>query len=249
MEFTLDSIRDIRLYQSKTGYRFSMDSVILASFVETPAVKRIADLGAGSGIIGLLLAKKYPVAAVTLFELQNSLAGLAARNIELNLLEERVSLVKTDIRTIKTLSDSNRRQFDVVVSNPPYRKERTGIISPDKEKAIARHEVTLKLSELADAASCLLRPKGRFFFIYHPERLSELINTLVERSLEIKRLRFVHSTCLSEAKMVMVEAIKDGKPGLNIAPPVFIYNTDGTYTEEMGKTGLKCEFNRSDRLA
>lgn len=235
MEFTLDSIRDIHLYQSKTGYRFSMDAVILSSFVNTAGVKRIADLGAGSGIIGLLLAKKYPVAEVTLFELQDGLAALAARNIRLNLLEERVHLLKTDIRTIKTLSDSNSSQFDVVVSNPPYRKERTGLISPDKEKAIARHEINLKLPELADAASRLLRPKGRFFFIYHPERLSELINTLLESRLEIKRLRFVHSTYLSEAKMVMVEAVKDSKPGLKIAPPAFIYNPDGTYTEEMEK--------------
>lgn len=235
MEFTLDSIRDIRLYQSKTGYRFSMDAVILSSFVNTPGVKRIADIGAGSGIIGLLLAKKYPVAKVTLFELQDSLAELASRNIRLNLLEERVNLLKTDIRTIKELSEGNPPQFDAVVSNPPYRRERTGIISPDKEKAIARHEINLKLSELADAAGRLLRPKGKFFFIYHPERLSELINTLHKNRLEIKRLRFVHSSCLSEAKMVMVETVKDSRPGLKIAPPVFIYNPDGSYTEEMVK--------------
>lgn len=234
MEFTLDSIRDIRLYQSKTGYRFSMDSVILTSFVNTPGAERIADLGAGSGIIGLLLAKKYPGAKVTLFELQDSLAGLAEKNISLNLLKERVCLFKTDIRTIKTMSGSNFRQFDVVVSNPPYRKEKTGLISPDKETAIARHEIKLKLSELATTASHLLRHRGRFFFIYHPERLAEIINTLGAQRLEIKRLRFVHSTSLSEAGMVMVEAVKEGRPGLKIAPPLFIYNADGTYTEEMG---------------
>jgi len=124
-EFTLDSIRDIRLYQSRNGYRFSVDALLLYSFVNVPRAKRIADLGAGSGILGLLLAKKYPDAHVSLFELQERLATLAKKNITLNSVGERIKLIKADIREITPCSPASGMDcFDIAVSNPPFRNRR-----------------------------------------------------------------------------------------------------------------------------
>ncbi len=248
--FTLNSIRDIRIYQNKNGYRFSVDALLLFSFINLPRVKKIADLGAGSGIIGILLAKKYPESEGTLIELQASLAKLAKRNIILNNLAERVKVIKADVKEfgVKSLElkyDNHFRfkthnselitlnSFDLVVSNPPFRKTNTGLLSIGDEKAIARHEIKLSLKDLLKASSSLLKHHGRLCIIHLPERLTEIIGTMKENGLEPKRLRFVHSHTYSEAKMVLIEAVKGGRTGLKTKKPLFIYNEDGTYTDEM----------------
>lgn len=236
MAVTLDTIRNIKLYQSKTGYRFSVDALLLYDFVNLKKVSAIADLGAGSGIVGILLAKKYPDAEVALFEVQNNLAMLAEKNIVLNSLEDRVKVIKADIREIKNVGASPiALSFDLVVSNPPFRILKSGRISTEEERAIARHEIKLKLHELVNAASYLLKAKGRFCIVYHPQRLSELMELLKKKDLEPKRLRFVYSHFLSEAKMVLLESVKGGRMGMKVDKPLYIYKEDGSYTEEMEK--------------
>ncbi len=233
---TLDSIKDIKLYQNKHGYRFSMDALLLYSFVNLQRVKKIADLGAGSGIIGILLAKKYINSEVTLIEIQKSLSGLAEKNVALNNLSDRVKILTADIKMFK---DKNPKiippnSFDLVVSNPPFRKVRTGRLTLGDERAIARHEIKLSLKDLAESSSRLLRHHGRLCIIHLPERLTEIIDVMRNYALQPKRLRFVHSNIYSEAKMVLVESVKGGNPGLKTEKPFFIYNVDGSYTDEMG---------------
>lgn len=232
MDATLDSIRDIRLYQPRIGYRFSVDSLLLYDFVNLKRVNSAADLGAGSGIVGILLAKKYPDANITLFELQDSLVRLAEENVVQNCLEDRIKVIRCDLRTLPALS-FEPHDYDLVVSNPPFRRLKSGLLNVEEEKAIARHEVKLSLHELIDAASYLLRVKGRFCIIYHPYRLLELMYILKKRDLEPKRLRFVHSNITSEAKMILLEAVKKGKGGINVDRPLYIYKQDGSYTEEL----------------
>jgi tRNA1Val (adenine37-N6)-methyltransferase len=235
MDITLDSIRDIRLYQSKKGYRFSVDALLLFDFVNLRKIERIGDFGAGSGIVGILLAKKYPDAAVTLFEIQDSLAVLAEKNIALNNLEERVKVIKTDISRIKLFHASfiASHSFDLLVSNPPFRRLKSGRISEGEEKAIARHEIKLGIHDLIDAASYLLKARGRLCIVYHPSRLLELLDILKRKNLEPKRLRFVHSHISSEAKMFLLEATKGGRAGLKVDKPFYIYKGDGSYTDEV----------------
>jgi tRNA1Val (adenine37-N6)-methyltransferase len=237
METTLDSIRDIQIHQSRNGYRFSIDALLLYSFVNLPTVKRIADLGSGSGIVGILLAKKYSQSQVILLELQETLVNLAVKNVKQNRLEERVTVVGCDIRKLGDRDTEGQilpgSSVDLVVSNPPFRRPKAGLISPEEEKAIARHEIKLGLPELISAARFLLRAKGRFVLIYHPSRLSELAETVKGKGMEIKRLRFVHSHAASEAKMVLVEAVKDGRRGIKVEKPMYIYHANGGYTEEV----------------
>jgi len=235
MDVTLDSIRDIKVFQSKKGYRFSVDALLLFSFVNLKKVKTIGDLGAGSGIVGILLAKKYPDAIVTLFEIQDSLVTLAQKNIALNDLEKRIKAKKIDIRRIQHAQESfiSQHSFDLLVSNPPFRKLRSGRISEGEERAVARHEIKLKLHDLIEAAAYLLRTRGRFCMVYHPSRLLEVLDILKSKNLEPKRLRFVHSHVSSEAKMILLEAVKGGRAGLKVDKPLYIYNDDGSYTEEV----------------
>ena len=231
VDITLDSIRDIQLYQPAKGYRFSVDALLLFEFVDLKTVRNIADLGAGSGIVGILLAKKYPHSQVTLFELQESLVSLAEKNSVLNHVNDRVKVVKCDLRKRALLSSPSR--FDLVVSNPPFRACKSGLLNSEEERAIARHEIMLKLDELADAAAAALKIRGRFCLIHHPNRLAELIVALKKREMEPKRLRFVHSSPATEAKMVLVEAVKGGRAGLKVETPSYIYNEDGSYSNEM----------------
>jgi len=228
-DLTLDTIRDVSIYQRREGYRFSLDAVLLYSFVHMKVVKSIADLGAGSGVVGLMLARKFPSATVTLVEMQKSLHGLALRNVELNGLSGRMSVLLHDLREPLSL-----RGLDLVVSNPPFRKPLTGRLSHGRERAVARHELELSLPALMRAASSVLRARGRFCLVYHPHRLSELLTELANAGLEPKRLRFVHGNEETEAKMLLLESVRGGRPGLKVEKPLFVYEPDcRTYTEEV----------------
>lgn len=238
---TLDFIRDVHIYQSKTGYRFSVDALLLYSFINLQRAKKIADLGAGSGIIGLLLAKKYPDSEVTLIELQKSLVKLAEKNTALNELEDRVHIINYDLKELTHNSSLVTHAsappvgncFDLVVSNPPFRRTRTGLVSNSDERAIARHEIKLSLQDLFNSASLLLKHHGRFCLIHLPERLAEIIRVMKGHSLEPKRLRSVHSSISTEAKMVLIEAVKGARSGMKIESPLVLYNEDGSYTKEL----------------
>lgn len=232
-EFTLDSIRDIRLYQPRSGYRFSVDSLLLFNFINLKRVERIADLGAGSGIIGILLAKKYNESTVSLFEIQPALLESARRNIEINSLQERVEALNVDMKEIPSFYPSLKSSFDIVASNPPFRKMKSGRINPYEGKAIARHEIAIDLQGLVTVSEFLLRPGGRLFIIYHPSRLSEVVIAFRKKGIEVKRLQFIHSNIFTEAKMVLVEGVRGGRTGLKVEKPFFIYNENGEYTGEM----------------
>lgn len=228
---TLDSIRDIKIIQKKRGYRFSVDALLLYSFVRIPHCRKIADLGAGSGIISILLAKKYPEAKVYAIEIQEGLAVLAVKNVTLNKLKGRVNVIKEDVKKLQGFF--NGKSFDLVVSNPPFRKAKTGLISPEEEKAIARHEIKITIDDTLRIGGFLLKDKGRIDLIYHPARLTELFSKMKSYQLEPKRLRFIHSREDTEAKMVLIESVKGGRTGLKVERPLYIYNMDGGYTREM----------------
>jgi|MudIll2142460700_1097286.scaffolds.fasta_scaffold249674_1 tRNA1Val (adenine37-N6)-methyltransferase len=232
-ETTLDGIRDVKVYQNRQGYRFSIDALLLSSFVNVRHAENIADLGTGSGIIGLLLARKYPRAKVLLVELQKSLYALAEKNIVLNNMEGRVEVLLADIKDMKETAQP--RFYDLVVSNPPFRKPESGRLSLGEEKAVARHELRLGFADLAETASHLLKARGRFSMIFHPERLLEVIDVLRRNRLEPKRTRFVHNDPKTGSKIVLIEAVKEGRAGLRVEKPLFIYNEKGKYTAELNE--------------
>ncbi|RMG69794.1 MAG: tRNA1(Val) (adenine(37)-N6)-methyltransferase [Nitrospirae bacterium] len=235
-DLTLDSISSIRLYQHKRGYRFSLDAVLLAGFIRLPLSSRmVADLGAGTGVIGLLVAKRYQRVRVKLVELQQGLYELCSRNILLNSLQNRVEAVQADILKIPEgcYPSVQAGSFDGVITNPPFRKPGTGKTSPYDERALARHEITLNLEGLLEASAYLLKNRGRFFIIYHPFRLSELVELMRKNRLEPKRMRFVHPNLEREANMVMIEAVKDGGVEMKVEKPLFVYEKPREYTEEV----------------
>lgn len=232
-EETLDTLIDgkLRLYQSRSGYRFSLDALLLAHFVMVRPGQRVVDLGAGNGTIALLLSQLHPTAALTGLEVQPAMAARARRAVALNRLDDRVAIVSADLREFAAHFAAS--SYDVVVSNPPFRKPSSGRLSPDREKQIARHEIKGAMADFLAAAAYLLRPKGRLALIYSAERSVELLAALRGAGLEPKRLRWVHSFAGAGALLVLVDAVKGGRSGVAVAPPLVVYRAAKEYSPEV----------------
>lgn len=225
------------VFQKKQGYRFSLDAVLLAGLTDLRAGARIVDLGAGCGIVALLLACRFPQCGLVGVESQAALAALAERNVRLNGLAGRIDIMAGRMENLS--QHFPPESFDVVVSNPPYRPLGSGRLNPVAEKAIARHELHGSLELVAQTATYLLPPGGRLALIYPVWRLVHLCQGLRDRRLEPKILRFIHSRQGEEAKLVWVEARKGGREEVKVLPPLLVYASQGRYTEEMAKI-LEC---------
>ena len=207
----------LEIIQSRQGYRFSVDALLLAEFVSVKSEDVVVDLGAGCGIISLFLAVKSEAAFVFGLELQEELASQAQRNIALNKLEDKIAVIRGDLRHLPLGS----RFAHVVVCNPPYRREKSGQINPDSIKAIARHELSTKVDDILSAGKTLLKPRGRLTLIYPSNRLAEIFEKMRIHGIEPKRLQIVFPSPSSHAKLAMIEGRLHGRSGLKILPPLF----------------------------
>lgn len=207
----------LRIIQSRQGYRFSVDALLLAEFVLIKDEGLVIDLGAGSGIISLFLATKRKVGFIVGIEFQKELASQAQRNVALNELERKIAIIQGDLRHLPLA----RGFADVVVCNPPYRQQRSGRINPDESKAIARHEIAANLDAILTAAKALLKPGGRLTLIYPANRLTEIFTKMRTEGLEPKRLQIIFPDSASYAKLALIEGRLQGKSGLKILPPIF----------------------------
>jgi tRNA1(Val) A37 N6-methylase TrmN6 len=216
---SIDEFMDgrLKLIQSKTGYRFSIDAILLSQFVTIKRGDRIVDLGTGCGIIPLILLLTRPVGHTFGLEIQKDLADQAARNTVLNGYENRMGVILGDIKHPPFAPSS----ADVVTCNPPYRPKNSGRINPDLQRAIARHEMLASLDDILNAASKTLKAKGKLAMIYPAVRLVEVLVRMRGFNLEPKRIRIVYPGMESEAKLALVEASLGGRRGLKVLPPLF----------------------------
>jgi tRNA1(Val) A37 N6-methylase TrmN6 len=223
---TLDTFYNgkLQIIQKKKGYRFSVDAILLSQFIKIRKNERVIDLGTGCGILPLLLSQTTKAHSFVGVEIQKELAECAEKNVFSNHLEDRISILKQDFRELRETFP--RGSFDVVLSNPPYRKHRAGRINPSLEKAIARHEMKGTLEDLISTASYLLPPKGRCYLIFPALRAVDLLESLRGANLEPKRLQFVHPRMAGEAKFTLVESIKDGGPEVRIMGPLILHEFD-----------------------
>lgn len=228
---TLDILcnEHLKIVQKKTGYRFSIDAVLLAAFVVLKKHERLLDIGSGCGIIPIYIAKKGCKNDMTGVEVQRDLFETSQKNKVINDCEEHVHFVHADIRTI--VKSMKQRPFHVVVSNPPYTKRRSGRMCPGHSRLLARCEETLDLETLASAASSLLLEKGRFYIIYPARRLGELVHAAESRRLALRRLRPVYPRRDEKANLVLAEFVKDGGAGATIEKPLYVYEGDAVSPE------------------
>ena len=215
------------IVQNESGYRYSIEPFLLADFARLLPEQEILDIGTGCGIIPLLMANREPEINATGIEIQDSSANRAEENVSKN--EMKIKIIRGDFLKWEWGS----RQFDLIVSNPPYRKINSGRTNPDERKAISRHELKLSLPTMLDKAKPVLKRGGHITLAYPPIRLQETLRELEVRELFPSRVRFIHGNKKADAKIFLVDAIKEKKSDLIVDSPLYVYNKDGSYSQEM----------------
>lgn len=227
-------INNLKIIQNKKYFCFGMDAVLLSDFSkEIKANSSIMDLCAGNAAISLLLSAKTKNTKITAVEIQEVVADLAQRSIKLNSLEDRIKVLCMDLKNLnRTFPHSS---FDAIVCNPPYKKFSTGIINKSNTKTIARHELLCTLDDIVSISSYLLKNNGCLYLVHRPERLCDLIVSLRQFNLEPKHITFVQPTVDKPVNLVLIKAIKGGKPFLKFNKNLIVYNSDGSYTQDFLK--------------
>ena len=222
----------ITICQPASGYRFSIDAVILANTAARYKAVRALDIGTGCGILPIVMAYRNPgISVIHGIEIQGELADLARKNVSVNHMDPRIRIHTKDIQQATTREVGG--PVDLIVCNPPHYETRAGRINPASQKALARHEIALPLKALVSAASRLLVAGGRFLVIYPASRLIDVCWNLRNAGIEPKWLRFIHSAPDQAASKVLVKGVKDGGTGAAVASPLYVADGDGRYTPEM----------------
>lgn len=225
---------DIQIIQSPTVFSFSLDAVMLANFPAIPKKGKIVDLCAGNGAVGLFVSRKTN-AHIYQVELQEKLADMAQRSIQLNKLEEQMTVYPIDLKD--SLTKIKGDSVDLLLCNPPYFKNlETGIKNPNPHLAIARHEIQTNLDEVVSMSSRLLKTNGRLAMVHRPDRFLDIIEAMRNNRIAPKKIQFIYPKAGKEANILLIEGIKDGKTdGFKVAPPIITYDENGDYNPETRK--------------
>ena len=224
---TLDSfyVGRILVLQKKKGYRFSVDAPLLADFIQTRADDEILELGTGTGIISLLLSIK-PFKHVTAVEIQESLADLARRNVRMNNLDKRITVIQEDLRRFQP-----GKKFDVVFSNPPYLKKGEGHLSSSREKSIAKHELKCDIFDIMESTGNFLKKQGRAYFVFQTKRKKELFKAAEKNGMRKELVRFVYPRKEAASNLLLV-SFSFSPERETVMPPFILYDEEGNYTPE-----------------
>ena len=221
---------NIKIIQDEDMFSFSLDSMLLANFIDTTGAKRIIDLGTGNGPIPLFLTLKTKASIIGV-EIQEKVASLAKRSVELNHFENQIEIINDDLKEIYKKVGAN--SFDIVSSNPPYFPYQCdSMINKNDYLTIARHEVKAKLSDIVEEAKKLLIDGGRFYMVHRVSRLTEVIRVLEDNKFGLKKIQMIYPKVNGEAMMFLVEARKNKPSDLKIIKPLYVYDND-KYTKEV----------------
>lgn len=226
---------DLSIIQSPKVFSYSLDAVLLGDFAELKNRddQKVMDLCSGNGAVALMISQKTR-SHIYGIEIQEKLADMAVRSVELNGLEEQITIIQKDL---KNISKEHYDSVDLITCNPPYfSMDEESIINPNEHLAIARHEIHLTLDELLGKISKLLKTNGKVYLVHRPDRFLELMDVMQKYGVNPKSVRFVHPNEKSNANIVLVEGIKNNNQGgFKMLPPLYVHNEDGSYQEEVRK--------------
>ena len=228
-KFSVDDVHQLNISQPEKGYRFSLDSLILAAHIRPKGNEAVMDLGCGCGIISLLLARRYPDLKITGIEIQEELFDFARKNILANGFEKTIHVLHKDIRTLQW--NRTGTGIDIIVSNPPYKEIGTGRINPDPQKAMARHETALSIDALVECSSRLIRDQGLFFVIFPFDRLQDLSEALARHHFYPELMRPIHIKPGTKARRIIVRAVKNSSSQCSLCSPLCIYTPENKFTK------------------
>ena len=225
---------NLKIVQINDYFNFSLDSVLLANFVNlNNKIKNIIDLGTGNAPIPLILSTKTNEKIIGI-EIQKEIYDLAVESVKLNNLNNQIEILNIDIKNL--LSIYEHESFDLVLSNPPYfKKLETSILNENTVKSNARHEILINLEEIISISSKLLKNKGTLALVHRSERISEIIELLKKYRLEPKRIRFVYPKQNTDSNLVLIEARKNSNIGVKILSPLIVHDKYSNYTNEVLK--------------
>ena len=226
--------RNLKIIQNKDGFCFGIDAVLLSDFAKD--IKRnstVMDLGTGTGIISILLCGKTELKKVTGVEVQKEVYDMACRSAKLNNLKDRFEVINENILNLENIFENN--SFDVIVTNPPYKKQNTGVTNDDERKLISRHEILANLSDFIKVSSKMLKDKGEFYMVHRPERMVDIFSLMRKYKIEPKEVRLVFSNEKNPPKMVLIKGVKNGGEYLKFRENLYVYKEDGSYTDEILK--------------
>lgn len=224
---------NLKIYQDSDWFNFSLDSVLLANFVKVNNNMKIIDFCTGNAPIPLFLSTKTSSKIIGI-ELQEEIFSLAKKSVEINDLNNQIILLKEDVKNVTNLYETD--SFDLITCNPPYFKvtDKKNINENDV-KAKARHELNLNLDDIFKCARKILKNNGKIVMVHRTQRMIEIICLMKKYNLEPKRIQFIYSFNDSKSNMFLIEASKNGNPGLTIEKNLIIHNNNGEYTEEIKK--------------
>ena len=223
-----------KIIQNTDGFCFGIDAVLLSDFAkEIKKGSKVADLGTGTGILPILLSGKTQLNKIVGVEIQEEVANMAIRSIQMNSLQDKIEIINDNILNLKNIYAKG--YFDVIVTNPPYKKMNTGIQNDSEKKLISRHEITAKLEDFISVSKNLLKDKGEFYMVHRPERLVEIIYLMRKYKIEPKLIKFVAPNIDKEPNLVLIKGIKNAREFLKFEKILYVYNEDGNYTDEILK--------------
>ena len=225
--------RGLKIIQNKNWFCFGIDAVLLANYCNLKDGEEVVDLGTGTGIIPIILYGKNNVKKIFGIEIQKEVAEMAERSIKLNKVKEYIEIINTNIKDYSKYLKKNH--FDTVVSNPPYIKTSNSLISPERKKALSRHEIEGNLEDFIKIAAELLKHRGKFYMVYRPNRLVEVFQYMKKHKIEPKKIRFIHNKENDEPNLVLIKGVKAANPHLIVEKPLIVFDKDGNYTEEINK--------------
>lgn len=221
----------LRILQDPEAFCYGIDAVLLADFAARRKAGSIVDLGTGNGAIPLILSAKRPAAALVGLELQERSFELACRSVALNGLEDRIRILRGDVKDAMALLGAGR--FEAVTANPPYVPRGRGIDAEGSGHALARHEHAATLEDFLSAAAILLRPKGFLYMIHRPARLADLITQGRARGLEPKEIRLVAPAPGRPPNLMLIAFSKGGGNELRFQDTLHVRDGAGAYTNEI----------------
>jgi tRNA1Val (adenine37-N6)-methyltransferase len=220
------------LIQKKSGFRFGVDAVLLADFARVKEGAKLIDLGTGTGILPVLLSAKTKAKEILGIEIQPDMVDMAKRSVALNKISGRVTIQEGDI---KNKTAFPKASYDVVTTNPPYIKLGSGMRTSSEGKDISRHEVLCTLEDVVGLSARILSPGGQFFMVHKPERLVDIVCIMREYKIEPKLLRWVHPKPTEKPNILLIKGCKNGGTELKTMPPLYVFNEDGRYTDEVNR--------------
>lgn len=223
-----------KIIQNSEGFCFGIDSILLSDFAKNiKKGSKVIDLGTGTGILPILLSGKTQLKQVIGVEIQEEVAHMAKRSVEINSLQNKITIINENVLNIENIY--GKESFDAIVTNPPYKKVNTGIQNENEKKLISRHEITASLEDFIKVSKNILKDKGEFYMVHRPERLVDIIYLMRKYKIEPKQIKFVAPNVRKEPNLVLIKGIKNAKEFLKFENILYVYNEDGSYTDEILK--------------